>query len=113
MAIHYTRVVLVFSWEHRGLDERLHVEVCMWFVDYNFCRTLLFPLLLLVLLACSRDPAETRAKHMICGDAYFEKEEFKKSIPHTPLPWIVRVHLSKRFEEWHLSYVSSVEFVLD
>ena len=52
----------------------------MWFIDYNFCRTLLFPLLLLVLLACSRDPAETRAKHMNRGDAYFEKEEFKKAI---------------------------------
>ena len=52
----------------------------MRFFDYNFCRTFLFPLLLLVLLACSRDPAEIRAKHMNQGNAFFEKEEFKKAI---------------------------------
>ena len=56
------------------------MEVRMRFFKYNFCRTVLFSLLLLVLLSCSRDPAETRAKHMNRGDAYFEKQEFKKAI---------------------------------
>ena len=52
----------------------------MRFLDNSFCRVFLFPILLLLLLSCSRNPAETRAKHMERGDAYFEKEEFNKAI---------------------------------
>ena len=47
----------------------------MRFRSYGFCRLILLPALILVLLSCSQDPAEKRAKHMERGDDYFEKHE--------------------------------------
>lgn len=45
-----------------------------------FCQRLFPVLLVFTFLACSSNPAEKRAKHMKRGEAYFEKEEFKKAI---------------------------------
>ena len=37
--------------------------------------TILVPLLIMVLVGCSKDPAEKRAKHMERGDAYLRQAE--------------------------------------
>jgi tetratricopeptide (TPR) repeat protein len=56
------------------------MEVQMSFFRGCFPQSV-FPLLVvLTFLACGSNPAERRAKHMKRGDAYFEKEEFKKAI---------------------------------
>ena len=46
----------------------------------DLCRGLLLFLSISVVLSCSGTPAEMRAKHMKRGDAFFEKQEFKKAI---------------------------------
>lgn len=45
-----------------------------------FWRMSVLLLCICVLLSCEKNPAETRAKHMKRGDAYFEEQEFKKAV---------------------------------
>ena len=56
------------------------MEVYMRFFYGHFWRVFVLLLSMCVLVSCVKNPAETRAKHMKRGDAYFEKQEFKKAI---------------------------------